>query len=173
MKEKSAPNNSQRRLPALPLAGHKRRTSCNVASAWAASLGKPNLCLPLTPACSSPERGQPCPPPYDFAPIILLTVPPARQGTPPPPSRIPFLVACNLHPCPRPASRISALYFPNFCFSLRPFPARAPKRGAKRCKKVQKSAVGLCLPLLNRSSVFGASTNSLCTKLYREEKEFW
>ena len=30
-------------------------------------------------------------------------------------------------------------------------PARARKRGAKRCKKVQKSAIGLCSPLLNRS----------------------
>ena len=85
MKEKSAPNNSQRRLPALPLAGHKRRTSCNVASARAVSLGEPNdfapIILPPTSSpiqpsafslqlclSASPERGQPCPPPYDFVP---------------------------------------------------------------------------------------------------------
>jgi hypothetical protein len=76
MKEKSAPNNSQRRLPALPLAAHKRRASCKVAPARAVSLGEANdsapIILPPTsspirpPACSSPERGQPCPPPYYF-----------------------------------------------------------------------------------------------------------
>ena len=48
--------------------------------------------------------------------------------------------AYSLQPAVRPAPRISTFCFPNFCFSLRPFPARAPKAGAKKCRKVQKGA---------------------------------
>ena len=71
--------------------------------------------------------------------IILFLIPPVVRVS------VPCMAMTTSAPISHPSS--PATRHPPLATS----PARAPKPGAKRCKKVQKSAVGLCSPLLNQS----------------------
>jgi len=71
--------------------------------------------------------------------IVLFLIPPVVRVS------VPCMAMTTSAPISHPSS--PATRHPPLATS----PARAPKPGAKRCKKVQKSAVGLCSPLFNRS----------------------